>query len=699
MDAKDFHKELLENVKTTAAADGSGSNDAFVNLMAEYLIDAEILLEYNVAYFCGKGKRQRNIRVDGYSYDELDNTMNMIISDYSGEEKRKDITASEAKEIFQQLIYFIDEVYESNKFNEKIEESTPAADLVDLLLQKKDEIKRFRLFLFIDGFMSGRIKELNNEKYKELPTNAPIECQIWDTERVFRNCLENTEDQEIEINFKDFTEGTGISCLKASQTSSENYRSYLGIVPGKLLADIYRQYGAKLLEGNVRSFLSTKVTANKNIRTTILSCPENFFAYNNGISVTAKDLKFDERKEGIFLTYAKDFQVINGGQTTASLLNAEIKDKADLSKIFVQMKLTEIDADLEKSSEIIKNISRSSNTQSKVSDADFFSSHPFHIRMEQISRRIYAPAVGGTQYETKWFYERARGQYLQAQMKFTKTQKTRFELEYPKKQLISKTDMAKYRNSWDMIPNEVSKGAQTNFIEYAEIVSANWERADEDFNEQYFKDSVALALLFKRTEELVSRQPWYLNGYRANIVTYSIALLHKLIILQFPEQDLDLQIIWNRQDIPDIIEDELIKITKYVNDIITNEDRETINVTQWCKRLNCWKKVQKDCSIELSTTISKVLLSKHKKKNVAKEAKKDQKIISGFEAQEKIILVTSNTWERVEKFADEKHLRVSENQIKALKIAKKIPMKLPNAFQAVVLLNLLEDAKNNGFKI
>ena len=187
-------------------------------------------------------------------------------------------------------------------------------------------------------------------------------------------------------------------------------------------------------------------------------------------------MSFESTPEGKFITYARDFQIINGGQTTASLSNARHKDAADLNQIYVQMKLTEVDNDADKSSDLIRNISRSSNSQNKVSDADFFATHPFHIRMEQISRRVFAPASGGAQYETKWFYERARGQYLQAQMRMTKAQKDKFTAQNPKKQVITKTDLAKYRDSWAGMPQVVSKGAHTNFMKFAEIIDEAWKR-------------------------------------------------------------------------------------------------------------------------------------------------------------------------------------------------------------------------------
>lgn len=508
MDVHDFQKDFLEEVKTTAATEGEGSSAAFVETAASYLVGAEVLSDFTPAFYSGTGKNNRKIRVDGYVLDEFDLSMTLFIADYSGNDSREVITKTAASAQFDRLFYFLEEALGTRLYKE-IEPSTPAADLIEQIRLNKDRIRKYRFLLLTDGFMSNRISEIETRNIE----SKPIECQIWDLDRIFRICVSDLGRQDIEVDFKAYTGGQGLPCLEASSTNNEEYSSYLCIIPGSVLADIYDHYGSQLLEGNVRSFLSTKVDVNKKIRETILRIPQNFFAYNNGVSATAMDLHFETTEDGRFITYAKDFQIINGGQTTASLSNARYKDNADLSKIFVQMKLTEVDSDADKSSELIRNISRSSNSQNKVSEADFFATHPFHVRMEQISRRLFAPATGGAQYDTKWFYERARGQYLQAQMRMTKAQKEKFAAQNPKKQVITKTDLAKYRNSWLGNPQDVSKGAQTNFNEFAKQIDESWDKNDTVFNDQYFRDTVALAILFKHTEWVVSHQPWFEKGY------------------------------------------------------------------------------------------------------------------------------------------------------------------------------------------
>ena len=279
----------------------------------------------------------------------------------------------------------------------------------------------------------------------------------------------------------------------------------------------------------------------------------------------------------------------------------------------------------------------------------------------------------------------------------TKSQKEKFTAQNPKKQVITKTDLAKYRNSWAGIPHVVSKGAQTNFMKFAELIDDSWNKTDTSFNDKYFKDSVSLAILFKHTEWIVSHQPWFEQGYRANIVTYSIALLHKLIVNQFKNMDLDLQLIWNRQQVPDVVTNELVKITKYVFETITDPNRGTINVTQWCKRDACWESVKK-CPLKLSPEIQKVLLSKEDTKSAEKEARQDQKLISDVEAQAKVLELGAEYWKKVYDFFNIKKLNMSPDQAKAMTYALKIPTQFPSAYQSVQLLLLLETAKSNGFK-
>lgn len=689
MDAAEFRKDFLESVKSEAASTGEGSCAAFVGNMAEYLIEAEVLPDFTPCFYIGTGKGNKKYRIDGYVLDELDYAMNLIIADYDGTESRT-LAKTGIRQHISRLTYFVDQAYNSQLYKE-IEMSTPCADLIDLLRTNKGRIRKYRLWVFTDADLSDSIKILDSIEIEGIPA----ECQIWDIERLYRVCSSDTGRQTVEINFKHYS-SEGIPCLETSYTESSEYKSYLCIIPGQVLADIYDQFGSQLLEGNVRSFLSTKVAVNKKIRETIMRCPTMFFAFNNGVSATAMDVTIETSHKGSFITSAQDFQIINGGQTTASLSNTRHKDKKDLSGIYVQMKLTQIgEMDQDQATELIRNISRSSNSQNKVSDADFFATHPFHVRMEQFSRRIFAPAVEGAQYETKWFYERARGQYLQAQMRMTMAKKNQFVLQNPKEKVITKTDLAKVRNTWSGFPQVVSKGAQTNFMKFAERTDEDWAENDMMFNERYFQESVALIILFKHTECLIPKQTWYEQGYRANIVTYSIALFQLLIYHQYKDKMLDLMNIWNRQEVPTAVSQALEVITEKVFYKITASDRPTINVTQWCKRDACWEGVQK-LHIDLPKSIESVLINKSAVKAAEKEARADQKIVSGVEVQKKVLEHSADKWKSVLSFVKSRNL-VSPGEETALKIACKIPEKLPNSYHCQQLLTVLERAQFEGF--
>ncbi|MDR1491034.1 MAG: AIPR family protein [Desulfovibrio sp.] len=694
MDAQEFRKDFLEDVKADAAATGEGSCASFVNEFARYLQEAEYLMDFTASYFEGTGKRNRHLRVDGYAYDEFDKTMALIIADYDGFDDERVLGLTQAKQFQDRLIYFVDDA-QNTPLHREIEMSRASSDLVDLLRERRSEIRKYQLLIFTTANVSSRITALESGDIDGVPS----ECQIWDVERLFKVCGSETGRNIIEIDFKELSE-SGIPCMEASGTAIDEFKSYLCIIPGTMLADIYDKYGSSLLEGNVRSFLSTKVAVNKKIRTTIIQKPERFFAYNNGISATAMSVRIDSTPSGQFLSSAIDFQIINGGQTTASLSNARFKDKADLNKISVQMKLTVIEKTREEEATgLVQDISRSSNSQNKVSDADFFSTHPFHVRMENCSKRLYARATGGSQYDTIWFYERARGQYLQSQMRLTPAQKKKFLLQHPKNQLITKTDLAKVRNTWKGLPHLVSKGAQTNFSDFAQKTSDEWGEQDDGllFGDKYYQESVVLCILFRYTEAMIPHQPWYQQGYRANIVTYTLALLHKLIQTQYPGQDLDLMGIWSRQTVPAVIKTAIIELSEMVYDKLTDPNRAVENVTQWCKREKCWESIQ-IITYMLPDGTENCLIGKEEMRTAAREARQDTRIVTEAETMTKVIEIAPAKWREALEFAVSKKL-VNPDEMTAMRIAAQIPAKMPTPTQCKKLLMAVDRLYEEGFKL
>ncbi|MDP4120824.1 MAG: AIPR family protein, partial [Bacillota bacterium] len=625
-----------------------------------------------------------------YSYDDYDGSMTMILADFTGDETSSRLTQTDANTLFGRLRVFAEESIKGKLKNE-VEISTSTYDLVDKLFSLKSEIRKLKFYIITDKEMSEKISTFEDNTVCEIP----CEYHLWDIIRLHRMLGIGDGHEPVEINLKSIIKN-GIPCLMASDVNIASCKCYLCVLPATFLADIYDLYGSRLLEGNVRTFLSARGNVNKNIRKTILGNERNmFFAYNNGIAATASEIAVETIDGQPYIVYIKDMQIVNGGQTTASLSNTRFKDKATLDGIFVQMKLSVVN-DSEIASEIIPNISRCSNSQNKVSEADFFSNHEFNIRMQQTSRRLYAPAALGVQYETHWFYERARGQYENEQSKMTQSQKKQFMLVNPKQQLFDKTTLAKLENSWRQFPHIASAGAQKSFKKWAEIIVAEWEKNSDVFNDLYYKNIVSLLIIYRTLEKAIPKQSWYESGYRANVIVYSMSFLHCKIEKQFPNMTLDLGEIWAKQSLSPEFEKQMLLIAKHIFDYITDDARPVMNVTEWCKRESCWdgcKKTQFDLSIDIKSC----LIYMDDVNESVRSSKKDRKLVNGIEVQAEVINKGSAFWKEVGGFMLS-HKLLNPKEMGIMQCAVGMDSgKIPSEKQAVVLMEILERAKDEGF--
>jgi hypothetical protein len=685
---EDFTKEFHERVLATAATDGNFSRSAFSEASLLFLEEAGQIADFTPCYFKGNGFKGRSLEIDAYSFDEVDDSLSIFLADYHRFEGIDRITRSDATKLFAKLSAFVDEA-NSGRLTGSIEDSHPAFSFALELRQRKASLTRLRLYLLTDAAMSDLIKDLP----EGMVSGVPADFHIWDIARFHRSIESPVGRDELEIDFANMVPG-GLPCLAAS-VESNDYRAYLCVVPATILAGAYEKFGSRLLEGNVRAFLSTKVKVNKNIRKTILTEPEMFFAYNNGIACTASSATVIRDAGALRLTHVKDLQIVNGGQTTASLANAHRLDKANLDGIFVQMKLSVVLP--EKSGDVIPSISVCANSQNKVSDADFFSNHEFHRRIESFSRRIWAPAVAGAQHETHWFYERARGQFLNEQSTLSKRDRDRFLLQNPRKQLVTKTDLAKYENAWRLLPNKVSLGAQKNFTAFSDFATSEWERSPDQFNEEYFRDLVAKAILYRRTEELVSDQPWYDGGFRANIVAYTISKLVSLTRGQGHGQKVDLQRIWQRQSVSDVLAIQLMRIAERVLRVIVDPPAGMKNVTEWCKKELCWQRVL-DLKIDLVPEIDKDLVLREEESARKKSSRGEQKVLNGIERQTLTFALGADYWKKLDAWGRQKGL-ITPDEMSILKVACAMPSKLPTDKQAWRLIEIKLRAEEEGFPV
>jgi hypothetical protein len=515
---------------------------------------------------------------------------------------------------------------------------------------------------------------------------------IWDMARFQRQRSSRGPKELLDIDFLELF-GDGINCLPAN-LGSNTYPSFLIIMPAPILTALYERYSARLLEQNVRTFLQARPQVNKGIRATILNEPQMFFAYNNGITATAQEVETRMTSGGLQIVKITDLQIVNGGQTTGSLFYTQRRDKADISGIFVQMKLSVIDS--EQSEMVVPRISEYANTQNKVNAADFFSNHPFHVRMAEFSRRIWAPAQKGAQRETKWFYERARGQYLDAQAKLTIGEQKRFKAEYPKAQMFTKTDLAKFENVFDDHPKFVNLGSQKNFARYALRIGKEWEKSSEGFNELYFRRAIARGILFRATEKLVSSQPWYNGGYRANIVAYTLSMLGE--ITKRRKSTVNYHRIWAGQAVDDLLTQALVDISTAVNEGIIYPPQGISNISEWCKKEGCWTRLLEeadDIAEGLTKGFWKGLQSAEDDLHEVRTARDNQKIEDGIELQKQVFDIPKAKWSEILTKGVSRNL-LTPKEIDIIRIAEQIPAKIPTERQSAVLVEILGKARQEG---
>lgn len=632
MTIEEFAGDFLQDVVAESDADGQFLEDVFFHKFCEHLMEAgELDSADRVAYQSPPGK---GIRVDGYGGDPAiddSDTFSLLVSDFHQSDEIGRLAGSEMNTIFRRLSSFLRHSLDS-KWRDALEETSPAFGLADLLSRRWEGISRVRLFLITNRELSERI---DGREADELDGRT-ITYSVWDIGRLYRQATSGRGREDIDVDLvEEF--GGPLPVLPARQPEAD-LESYLAIIRGETLAAIYDRWGARLLEQNVRVFLQHRGKVNKSIRITLQNEPSMFFAYNNGITATAEEIEIEDNGGRLLLRRLKNFQIVNGGQTTASIHAAQ-RGKIDVSQTFVQMKLSVVDS--QRASRLVPKISEFANSQNRVNAADFFANHPFHVRIEEFSRRIYAPSPEGTFRQSKWFYERARGQYADARAGLTPARRRKFDLENPRRQLITKTDLAKFLNVWEQRPHEVSLGAQKNFAAFARRIGQAWSKAPDDFNEAWYREAVAKAIVFRATERIVDGQSWYRGGYRANIVAHAIAkTAHDIAEM---DRAVDFQDIWRRQAPSPALTEALTGVAESVHDVLTSPPPGISNVTEWAKKQACWQRVS-EVDIAWPGPFLGELVSADDRRDAARGARREQRVLNSVEMQIAVVDVGSAFW-------------------------------------------------------
>lgn len=681
----EYHRSLMGDIRREADASGIFPVEAFFDRMTERLTEAGELEVADRAYY-QSGEGAQRLRIDGYAGDprNSEGVLGLIVCDFADSDTVQTFGKGDVPPILNPLIRFLKKA-KTEEFRDSLNEANPAFQVSDLIITTWSQVTKVKLILISNRQYIGRDDTVKLADIGEVP----ITWSVWDLARFERFDRSGQAREDMVINFAlDF--GAPLPALKASQSGAA-LESYLLVVPGEQLAAIYDKWGARLLEANVRSFLQARAKTNKGIQKTVKDEPELFFPYNNGLSATADTVSCVRTDDGLAVTSISNLQIVNGAQTTGSIHAALKFTKEQLSQVFVQMKLTVVPPD--RSEDIVPKISEYANTQNKVNAADFFSNHPFHIRIEQFSRDVIFTAREGERHDTKWFYERSRGQFINARARLTPAQQKRFDLEFPKSQLFSKTDLAKFVFSAVGQPHVVSRGAQKNFAEFAKDIGEAWSKSDTKYDELWYKRMISKAIIFRWLEAEVPKQPWYEGGYRANIVTYAMAkVFHDA---NGEKQVLDLDAIWRRQSVPEALQRALLLAAAEAHDVITHPPMGVRNMSEWAKQQACWNGIKGrtlNYGDEFETCLTLV--------DTAKAAKRDEKakkaMTEGINAQAEVVTLGAEFWKEVLAWGRERK-RLTPKDMQILEVCASMPRRIPSDLQARHALDALGRMRDHGF--
>ena len=499
------------------------------------------------SYDNGKG-----VALDGWGFsgDEEMTSIDLFLTVYADPDKSKKISANDLDRHFNWLVRFYEQSVTGSMLG-KIEDTRSDLYQVADLIHSTEKIDRVRLFLLTNAIAPNDYEKDNGE----LTDGTSCEYIIWDVKRVMRQDNILTGKDPIVVDF-DADYNSALPCIKMPDVS-DNVDCYLCIIPGIVLSQVYHKYHQQILEQNVRTFLQFKGASNKGIRDTMIGHtataaekrkgiedkapePDMFFAYNNGISTTASEIVLRKTEQGQEIVKIKDWQIVNGGQTTASIsavLGMRGANISQLSKVFVAMKVSVI-KNKDNQTTIVQRISRYANTQSAVKKSDFNINEPFLQELENQSRQEWAMNTSGKPV-SKWFFERTRGQYLdKAKRTPGRAAEREFYAEYPKRQMFDKTLLSKFMMAWLLDPASVCKGGENNYAKFFARMKSNSIR----FDTETYHRTVAKCILFKAIDAFYGKDGIALPGYKSNMVAYTLAALSHL-----SNKKLDLLKIWNEQ--------------------------------------------------------------------------------------------------------------------------------------------------------
>lgn len=559
-----FSQEILKEVDESLSADAPFSQEIFTQLILERLEEAGHLVGTFPLYQQGRIKNAI-YRIDGYSFDEERSRLELYTTIFREDAVPAKIPQPDVTRAFERAIRFAHACVEG--LAAQLEPSnSDASDLARLIEAQGSSLGSVKVILLTNGIVDkvGGVADWGDRR---------VEFDVYDIVRLQRILGQGETRADIFVDLEALTGGP-VGCLHIPSEAGE-YDAYLSVLPGEALSRIYERYGVRLLELNVRAFLGLqgRKSVNSELRRTIADQPSMFLAYNNGIVATVDDLEIVNDSAGRpSIRSLKGLQIVNGGQTTASLHRARRKDSLNLDGVSVPIKIIKVGgADL---SEMVASISRAANRQNTVQLADFSAGDPFHQQVETLANNTWLDDGKG-----RWFYERARGAYLAAEAKaaYRKSDQQAFRLQTPKQRRLSKLDLARYLSAWDGLPHRVCLGGQKNFQHFMQRMK---DSAPPPPDTAWFKRLVSKAILYRAVEKKIRAMKF--PAYGAQIAAYIVSG-----IAQKAGGRIDFERLWSRQAVSVELE-ELVEVWAPQIDKLLRESAGARNPSEWFKKEDCW---------------------------------------------------------------------------------------------------------------
>lgn len=605
-----YRKDIIEDSKDD---DGFIQQQRLLSEVLPLMLDAKLVdsEDYNDSYYTYEAD---NLKVNAYVVNESGERLQLfIINENSINEaipyKELQISLrSDYENQFKRVIKFVSKAVKG-QLNDEIQDSDPVKAIVSKLssdegVEQFDVIEIFLISFTATVSFKGAIPQPRrihfNDETMRIPYNVDgfmkskeylISKRLIDLNFMFSVLVSRGCREPLIVNFEK-TFGYNLEVINAAKES--NFESYLCVLKAYVLADLYKHYSSRLLEKNVRSFLDFKGT-NKGIRETIRNEPEKFIAYNNGITITATEAKVFQSKKKMYIKSLTDFQIVNGGQTTATIYFS-MKDGLDISKVKVMAKINIAkETTDEKLDELISKISRYSNTQSKVSNVDLRARSPQLLKLKSLSESVITPSG------LNWFFERAKGEFNTIVRKAGENS-NRIKKDYPKERRFSKEQLAKYYSSWGDQPFMVKKGGEKIFRHFIEqIAPEEGTKATIDIDRKFYEGLISKIILFREMEKIYGQGKNAMGQLRSAVIPYALSVLYLYTDGTNRGKRFNLSKVWKTEGLEDDLSEYLKTLMSLLNNLIKKYSVSD-DYGEYSKKPELWNSIK--CSPEINKFMS-----------------------------------------------------------------------------------------------